>query len=155
MLSAVAAPSTTSHVITILAREIRETFPETQSKRLAAHEDAIARTTRHHDGRRAWRCATWAIETAGERDLPHPEWRRIKELHAVWRDITWGVGWASETTGVGRPAPLRDVEVEWVEDAAQVARIVGEAVGWAHVPWEALVVELIEMDPGATDAAGS
>jgi hypothetical protein len=137
-------------VVEMFVREVRETFPDTQSAKLAAYESAIAKTTDRHDGRRARRCARWAITVAGERDLSHPEWHRIKELHAVWRDITWGAGYAAVTEDVGRPAPLQDIEIEWVEDAANVAKIVGGAVGWEHAPWENLLAELIAMEPGSS-----
>lgn len=137
-------------MIEIFVRQVQETFPSTQSGKLKGHEAAIARTTHHHDGHRARRCAEWAIALAGDRNLPHHDWGRIKELHAVWRDMTWGAGYAAITEGIGRPAPLMDIEIEWVEDAVHVARIVAEAEGWEHAPWEDLLVELIGMEPGAS-----
>lgn len=137
-----------SHVIEMFVREVRETLPETQSQKLAAHESAIAGTTSHHDGERAVHCARWAIAVAADRDLAHPEWSRIKELHSVWRDVTWGAGFAAMEHGGG--GPLRDIEVEWVEDAVQVAKFVGEAEGWDHAPWEDLLVELIAMEPSGS-----
>lgn len=138
-----------SPVIEMFTREVRETFPDTQIVKLASYQERIGKTTDRHDGHRALRCAEWAIKVAADRDLPHPEWRRIKELHAVWRDITWGAGYAAITEDVGRPAPLQDIEIEWIEDAAQVARAIGEADGWEHAPWEGLLSELIEMEPGS------
>lgn len=138
-----------SVVVETFVREMREALPEAQAQRLAGHEAEIAASTTRHDGERALHCARWAIAVAGDRDLPHPEWSRIKELHSVWRDVTWGVGFsAMEHDGGG---PLRDVEVEWVEDAVQVATIVAEAAGWDDVPWEDLLVDLLAMEPSGAD----
>jgi hypothetical protein len=141
------APSQSpSAVIDTFVRDVDETFPETQSGKLVGHRDAIAKTTTHHDGERALHCARWAIRIAADRDLPHPEWSRIKELHSVWRDITWGAGFsAMEHEAHG--GPLRDIEIEWVQDAVHVAKLVGEAEGWDDAPWEDLLVELIAMEP--------
>lgn len=147
---AVPDPSSPSRVIEIFVREVQETYPPTQSDKLKAHEAAIGRTTHHHDGHRARRCAEWAIALAGDRDLSHHDWQRIKELHAVWRDMTWGAGYALITEGVGPRTPLEDIEIEWVEDAVHVAKIVAEAEGWEHAPWEDLLVELINMEPATS-----
>ena len=136
-----------SAVIQVFVREIGEELPSAQSEKLEAHRSTIAKTTSHHDGRRARRCAEWAIDVAGDRDLRHPRWHEIKEAHAIWRDMFRGAEWAAMTAGVGRPAPLKDIEIEWVEDAVEVAKLVGEADGWEHAPWESLLVELIAMEP--------
>lgn len=144
-----------SAVIDAFVRAVEEVLPEHESRRLAGHRAAIAGTTTRRDGERAVHCARWAITVAGERELPHPEWSRIKELHSVWRDITWGAGFAAmEGRGHGGGV-LRDIEVEWVEDAVHVAKLVGEAEGWDRAPWEELLVELIAMEPSSPEAGRS
>ena len=141
-------PTSPSPVIQSFVREAAEVLPATQAEKLTAFDAAIGKTTNHHDGRRARRCAEWAIGVAGDRDLPHPRWHEIKEAHSAWRDMFLGAGYAAVTRGVGSPEPLKDIEIEWVEDAIEVAKLVGEADGWDHAPWEALLVELIDMEPG-------
>lgn len=136
-----------SAVIDAFARAIEEVLPEEESRRVAGHRAAIALTTTQRDGERAVHCARWAITVAGERELAHPEWNRIKELHSVWRDITWGAGFAAMERRGHSGGVLRDIEIEWVEDAVHVARLVGEAEGWDRAPWEELLVELIAMEP--------
>lgn len=134
-------------MIQVFVREVEEELPSTQAKKLDAHRSAIEKTTDHYDGQRARRCAEWAIEVAGDHDLPHPRWHEIKEAHAVLRDMFRGAEYSAMTLGVGRPQPPKDVETEWVEDAVEVAKLVGEADGWEHARWESLLVELIEMEP--------
>jgi len=134
-------------VIQVFVREVEEELPATQAEKLNSHRSAIDKTTNHHDGHRARRCAEWAIHVAAGRELPHPRWQAIKEAHAIWRDMFRAAEYAVITEGVGRPEPLKDIEIEWVEDAVGVAKIVGEAAGWDQAPWEHLLVELIEMEP--------
>ncbi len=135
-----------SPVIEAFVRQIAEELPSTQAAKLGTHRPAIEKTTNHRDGQRARRCAEWAIGVAADRDLPHPRWREIKEVHAIWRDMFRGAGYSAMTEGVGRPEPLKDIEFEWVDDAVEVAKLVGETDGWGHAPWESLLVELIDME---------
>ncbi len=139
-----------SPLITVFVRAVSEQFPPEQQQRLAVHRAAIDRTTDREDGRRALRCAHWAIEIAGDHELPHPEWRRIKEAHELWKETWLGAEFALMFEGGGRPAPLEDVGTEWVEGAIETARVVGENLGWDHVPWEELLVELVAMEPDTT-----
>lgn len=139
-----------SAVIQVFVREVEDELPSTQVAKLDAHRSAIEKTTSRHDGRRARHCALWAVVVAADRHLSHTRWREIKAAHTIWRDIFWGAEYALMTEGVGRPEPLRDIEVEWVEDAVEVAKLVGEAYGWEHAPWESLLVELIGMEPAAS-----
>lgn len=139
--------TSTSSLIQVFVREVEERLPSTQSEKLKAHRAAIEQTTSHHDGQRARRCAVWAIEVAGDRDLPHPRWHEIKEAHAIWRDMFWGTEYAAMTQDPGSVTPLKNIEIEWVEDAIEVAQLVGEAVGWEHAKWESLLIELIAMEP--------
>lgn len=140
-------PHSPSPVVRAFSRALREALPPTQLARLEAIDAGIETTTDTEDPRRARRCAHWAIEVAGEKELSHPEWRKIRETHEVWKDLWFGVEFAAMGYGDGRPAPIEDVEVEWVENAARVATIVGTTLGWEHAPWEDLLHELIEMEP--------
>ncbi len=42
---------------------------------------------------------------------------------------------------------MKDTEIEWVENAVDVAKAIGEADGWDHAPWEELLSGLIAMEP--------
>lgn len=44
-------------------------------------------------------------------------------------------------------APVTDVELTWVDDAVAAANAAAKEVGWNSVPWEALLIELIAMEP--------
>lgn len=141
-----------SPMIEVFVRAVTEQLPAEQQQKLEPHRPAIARTTDRGDGRRARHCAHWAIGVAGEHDLPHPEWRRIKETHEVWKEAWLGSQFALMLKGAGRPAPVADVEIEWVEGAVDVARMVGENVGWEQAPWEDLLVQLIAMEGDGEEA---
>ena len=99
--------------------------------------------------------ALWAIRTAGDRELSHPEWQRIKETHEVWKNAWFGVEFGRMTKTAGRRQPIEDVEIEWVEDAIRVANLVGSAIGWEHARWDQLLAELIAMEPEVAPAHDS
>jgi hypothetical protein len=44
------------------------------------------------------------------------------------------------------PIVGEDVRIQWVDEAVEVARRIGEEEGWEHAPWEALLDELIAME---------
>jgi hypothetical protein len=138
-----------SPIIGVFVGSVNEQFPEEQRAKLAAHEDAISKTTSKNDGHRARRCALWAIEMAKDKHQSHPLWREVKEAHQVWKDVWFGLEFGIadvRSEVVGRPEPLEDVKIEWTEDAVGVARRLGDEDGWDHAPWEALLVELIGME---------
>jgi hypothetical protein len=89
---------------------------------------------------------------AVEKGSAHPHWDRLKERHQIWKDewfgIEFGVGDALPGTGshhvVGKPEPLEDVRILWVENAVAVAKRLGEEDGWENSPWEALLTQLID-----------
>jgi hypothetical protein len=136
---------TPSPLLGTFVRSARKSFPSGQSALLDGHAEAIGRTTSEPDHRRARHCALWAIEKADDRNQAHPRWHEIKELHQIWKDTWFGVefGW---TGPAGHLEPLEDVRIQWVENAVAVAARLGEEDGWDKSPWEALLVDLIEME---------
>ena len=72
---------------------------------------------------------------------PTPEWHKIKEVHELWKDVVFGVKFADNLYRQEKAEPIKDVEIQWVEDAVNVAKIVGEQLGWEHAPWEDLLVD--------------
>ena len=48
---------------------------------------------------------------------------------------------------IGEASPKLDVELTWVDDAVAAAKALADKTGWESVPWEALLVELIAMEP--------
>jgi hypothetical protein len=143
-----------SPIIEAFVRAVGDTLPAGQAAKLDAFAADIAETTDSEDGRRARHCAHWAIEIADQKELSHPEWGAIKELHEVWKDMWFGTEFGLMGKGAGRPEPIEDVRVEWVEDAVKVAKLVGESLGWEHAPWEELLTELLAMEPpGAGEGA--
>jgi hypothetical protein len=147
-----AAPTSPSPMIELFVNEVHTSFPESEQKKIAAHEDAIAKTNSDGDPHRARLCARWAIKMAADKDSKHPRWERLKERHQIWKDewfaLEFAVGDAVPISGsfgvVGKPEPLEDVRIQWVENAVAVAKRIGEDDGWDHSPWEALLTELID-----------
>lgn len=149
-MSAVESPSP---VLACFVHAVRRELPRSEQAKLEAHEAAVAASTSRGDARRARRCAEWAIEMSAGRSRSHPRWRELHEAHEVWKETWFGVefGLADLVSDVVGPAmPVRDVELEWTEDAVAVAKALGEEDGWDRVPWEELLVELIGIDASAT-----
>jgi hypothetical protein len=126
---------------------VREQLPVSEQAKLQAHEAAIARSTSHGDMHRAARCAEWAIRMADDQNQSHPRWKELTELHQVWKDTWFAIGWGSYFNPNRTPTgSLQDTKIQWTEDAVAVARALGEQDGWDASPWEALLVELIGID---------
>jgi hypothetical protein len=136
---------TPSSIIGTFVREVEREFPESETAKLAAHEAAIAKTTTEQDAHRARLCARWAITKAEEKSSEHPRWQGIKEAHQIWRDIIFGMEYSF---GVGPDGgslgSKSDAEIQWTEGAVHVAKALADEDGWASVPWEDLLVSLID-----------
>jgi len=130
-------------------RNAEARFPPAQLAELARRAPAIAGTTASADGRRARRCAEWAMEVAAGTDRSHPRWARVHELHREWRDLWFGVRMG--TSGPRGPETVvgEDVHILWVEEAVDVACRAAAESGWEHVGWGTLLDELIAMEPAA------
>lgn len=146
-----ATTTSPSPIIGVFVNEIEESFPESETRKLASHAEAIEKTTSDGDHHRARLCARWAIQMAAGKDSQHPHWDRLKERHQLWKDewfgLEFGIGDAVPAGSqgvVGKAEPLEDVRIQWVENAVAVAKRLGEEDGWQNSPWEALLVELIE-----------
>jgi hypothetical protein len=141
-----------SPIIKLFVNEVHATFPESESSKIAGHEDSIAKSTSDGDHHRARMCLRWAIKMADDKKQEHPRWQQLKERHQIWKDeafaLEFGVADATYGSGthheVGKAEPLEDVRIEWVENAVRVARVLGEEDGWENSPWEALLVALID-----------
>lgn len=139
-------PSSPSAIIGAFVTAVQELFPPDQQSKLEPFKEAIEHTTSAKDAHRARHCVYWAIRLADDKDLPHPRWKEIKELHQVWKDAWLGTQFGLMGSGSGHQ-PIQDTEIEWTENSVEVAKMIGEADGWEHAPWEDLLRELIEMEP--------
>ena len=145
-----------SPIIEVFVREVHASFPDSEQSKLAAHEEAIAKTTSDGDAHRARLCARWAIKMADDKNQKHPRWAQLKERHQIWKDewfaFDFGVADAIPGSGtrhaVGKAQPIEDVRIEWVEDAVAVAKKLGEEDGWESSPWESLLTEMIDYKKG-------
>ena len=146
------APERPSPMLVHLDDALEKVLPETELPRLEAHDPEVAVTTSHHDFHRCFRCAEWAVdllsppERSPLRHLVHRLEQVVhEEAHAEW---AWKVG-----TDVPHSthAPVLDVELTWVDDAVAAAKAVADTSGWDAVPWEHLLVDLIAMEPPATE----
>lgn len=132
-----------SPVIEYLVDQLDQVLPEFDRARLGAHGEAVARTTHHGDLHRAWRCAGWAVDLAERSGHSHlaQAAQGLKEVHQLWKDSWFGAEFGiAVRDGVG---PGRDIELQWVDDAVVVAKGVAKESGWAAVPWEDLLTELL------------
>jgi hypothetical protein len=149
-------PISPSPLIEVFVNEARSSFPDDQSNKIASHETAIAQTTSEGDPHRARLCVKWAINMSDDKNQQHPRWEQLKERLQIWKDewfaFDFGVADALPYTGshhiVGKAMPIEDVRIEWVQDAVAVARRLGEEDGWENSPWEALLVEMIDVKVG-------
>ena len=131
-----------SPIIEVFVNEVHATFPESESAKLAAYEDAIARTTSEGDPHRARLCVKWAIKMADDKRHAHPRWEQLKERHRIWKNdwFAFDFGVADSLPGsgthhvVGKAEPIEDVRIQWVEDAVAVAKWLGEEDGWRTPP---------------------
>lgn len=134
-----------SEMLRYLADSLEHVLPEDEYRRLLSHDADIAKTTSRGDFHRCLRCAAWAVElsTRSQRSqLRHV----VSELEAVLHEIG-NTNWAVEF-GVWTPGRIiTDVELTWVDDAVKVAQAVASDSGWASVPWERLLEELIAIEP--------
>ena len=145
-----------SPILKVFVSAVQATFPEAESSKLAAYEDAIANTTSEGDPHRARLCVRWAIKMADDKRHKHPRWEQLKERHQIWKDdwfaFDFGVADATPLSGtrhvVGKPEPIEDVRIQWVENAVAVAKRLGEEDGWENSPWEALLAEMISSQKG-------
>lgn len=141
---------TASIVLHALVDEVRDVFPGDQAAKLSSHEADLAKCTAHHDHKRGRRCAVWAVDLVKAQPDDHPEWEKIKEEHKFWDDAWAGVEWFESPALPGVPhmhtTPGKAVEVEWAQETIDIAKRVASVSGWDAVPWEQLLVELIEME---------
>jgi hypothetical protein len=136
-----------SPIISYYSREIGRVLPDEEQRKLAAYSEQVAKTTHHGDFRRAWHCANWAVQLAespSDSHLGHLV-KDLKESYKLWQDTVFGADFGIMVKdGVG---PGQDVEVQWVDDAVAVAKAEAERSGWASVPWEDLLKEMLAVAP--------
>ena len=124
---------------------LEQALPDSEVQKLNAHDAELARTTGHHDLHRCWRCAEWAVDL-----LSPPEHSEIRHLGHRLEQVLHEAhdsDWAMDFGLFVSRAPVLDVELTWVDDAVKAAQAVASKSGWDAVPWEALLVELIAMEP--------
>jgi hypothetical protein len=139
-----------SPVVEYFVKKLSAVLPDAERAQLSSYTDAVAATTDHGDLRRAWHCAGWATQLAEEPEGSHLAHliADLKEAHKLWEGTILGIGFGMMTPdgqdlnkdGIG---PGDDVAIQWVDDAVAVATAEAEKVGWAAVPWEGLLKELL------------
>ena len=143
-----AAHVSPSPIIDYFVRELSGSMPDDERSKLDAYTDVIATTTHEGDARRAWHCADWALTL--DRDTPasheHRICEKLHEEHRLWKDTILGAEFGVLNPAVG---PDTDIEIQWVDDAVAMARTVADASGWAAVPWEDLLQDMLGMEPSA------
>lgn len=139
------APKSPSRILVFLDDKLEEVLPEDEYAKLTKHDAEIASTTSHGDFHRCFRCAEWAVELTGRPEHSHLR-HLVLDLEAALHEVR-ETGWAVEF-GIMTPGrTVTDVEVTWVDEAVKVAQSAAQQSGWAAVPWEQLLVDLIALEP--------
>jgi hypothetical protein len=141
-----------SFMITSLIEGLHTAMPKSEATKLAAYapraREAGANPTA--EWHRAYRCARWANEIvslpahnhlAAEADKARELVREVGEtIGAEVRDL--------EFLPFGKAvSPRFQAELAWILEAVHVAEKVADKVGWAAVPWEQLVQDMLAI-PG-------
>jgi hypothetical protein len=124
---------------------LEKVLPEEEYQKLTSHDSELAKTTSRGDFHRCFRCAEWATELAATPEHSHLR-HLVRELGAVVHDIH-DTGWALEFGILQQGRTVTDVELAWVDDVIEVMQAAAEKTGWASVPWERLLEELIAIEP--------
>lgn len=137
---------------------LREILPEAKRPKLEGYVQRAEACTPKGDFHRARYCLHWAVKTAEGPEHSHLSGVavRLKEKHKAWQDIWLGAEFGSEVEiGKGQASqevkgdqkigPGEDIELLWVEEATDVAKAAAEKSGWDHVPWEELLVEVLNI----------
>jgi hypothetical protein len=124
---------------------LEKVLPDDEYQKLTSHDAEMAKTTSRGDFHRCFRCAEWAVELASQAEHSHVK-HMVTELKVVVHEIH-DTDWAVEF-GIFTPGrTVTDVELRWVDDAIKVAQAAAQKSGWASVPWERLLEELIAIEP--------
>jgi hypothetical protein len=148
-----------SPIVKGLMNNLREILPKAQLPTLEKYSGQAEGAKPQGDFKRARYCLHWAIKIAESPLHSHLSGVaiRLKETHKAWQDIWLGAEFGSEVeAGVGVPAqeikgdqkvgPGEDIELLWVEEATDVAKIAAEKSGWDNVPWEQLLDDVIKIN---------
>jgi hypothetical protein len=131
-----------SFIISYFVREIGSSLPAADKAKLATYAPEIANTTHEGEFKRAKLCAEWAVqmaESSSNSRLSHFV-KHLEEIRKLEKDSVFGMEF-----DVTRPR--QDVEIQWADDAAAIAKSEGERVGWDSVPWEDLLKEMLAVEP--------
>lgn len=131
-----------SFIVSYFVKEIGSSLPAAEKAKLATYAPEIAKTT--HDGEftRAKQCAEWAVQMAERSSnsrLGHFV-KHLEELRKLEKDSVFGAEF-----DVMKPS--QDIEIQWADDAAAIAKSEGERVGWDSVPWEELLKKMLAVVP--------
>jgi hypothetical protein len=137
-------PATPSPVLVHLDDALGAVLPNSERPKLLAFDAAMAKTTAHHDARRCFRCAEWAIDLEGVDEASHV-FHLVHKLRGVLHEAKETL-WAFDMGKITHHPGL-DVKIEWVDDAVAVAAEVAQRSTWTAVPWEKFMSELIAMEP--------
>ena len=131
-----------SFIITYFVREIGPSLPAPEKAKLATYAPEIAKTTHDGEFKRAKQCAEWAVQMAERSSNSHLSHfvRHLEELRKLEKDSVFGAEFDPMR-------PRQDVEIQWADDAAAIAKPEGERVGWDSVPWEDLLKEMLAVVP--------
>ncbi len=136
-----------SPVIDYFVTKIEASLRAEDKARLATYANQVTTTTHHGDFRRAWHCVEWALRLAERPSSSHLSHlvKDLKEVHSLWKDTVFGADFGVMVKdGVG---PGQDVEIQWVDDTVAVAAAEAERSGWAAVPWEELLQQMLAVAP--------
>lgn len=140
-------PESPSSIISYFVRSLERVLPDEEAAELAAFDEEVAASDGRGDLKRAWRCAQWALELAGEPDESFIQ-QRVGELQEAYRLLKDSIfGFQNGLGVVDGVGPGADVQVQWVDRSVAVAKEKAAVSGWQAVPWEGLLRELLSISP--------
>lgn len=151
-------PLSPSPVLVHLDDALAAVLPDDLLPELTARDGAIAATTDAADRQRCLHCARWAVHLAdsGRAGIIGHVVERLRAVVGELHDAYVGARLGAIVAGAD---PTIDVELSWVDDAVAAAVAAADQVGWSQVPWQALLDDLIAMEPSSAaphdDAADS
>jgi hypothetical protein len=149
------AEDRSSFIISHLISGLSHVMAEDEQTKLAPYERQAAEagsepTAEWH---RAYKCAKWAESTVSLPAHHHLVAEAAKAIEVVTRvEKTVGaeIGDLLEVPFAAgfSVSPRFEAEITWVYEAVHVAEKVAAKVGWDHVPWQQLLVDVLSVPTG-------
>ncbi|MEI2834418.1 MAG: hypothetical protein V9G25_06475 [Acidimicrobiia bacterium] len=131
-----------SEITEFFYNSLMEILPPDLQENLKSYSQVVIELSPENDGERAWLCAKWGVELAGDEDgnIFAEIGDEIRTSYDVLKAVTFGFKfWLSSSEGI---TPEFAVQISWVQDSIAIAKQVGEKRGWEAVNWKEHLEEM-------------